>query len=316
MKFRCLAHICLGVCLSAASGIFAQSDSADSGDSPILMGPYLGQPLPGKTPQRFAPDIFPANFQIHSSPAFSPDGHEVYISFFLGRRFSETIFCSRLEDGQWTPLQVADFSGIYFEGGPSFTPDGEKLFYGSHRPYGNGGTNKQDRDIWYTERKDGRWGEPIPFEFNTTDWDERVSFANNGNMYFKSGNDIYVSLFGSGYYADPERLGTSINTDEHGELGPCVAADESYLIFCSSRPGGYGRSDLYISFKDNNGDWSEAKNMGPEINWVDGEIIGTRFARLSPDGRYLFFTKIYGGRDDIYWVNAAVIDELRPPGLK
>lgn len=38
------------------------------------------------------------------------------------------------------------------------------------------------------------------------------------------------------------------------------------MIFCAVRKEGYGQGDLYISFKNESGTWSEAKNMGGQIN--------------------------------------------------
>jgi Tol biopolymer transport system component len=35
-------------------------------------------------------------------------------------------------------------------------------------------------------------------------------------------------------------------------------------------------------------------------------------AEPSPDGKYLFFTSNREGQDDIYWIEARVIDRLRP----
>ena len=47
--------------------------------------------------------------------------------------------------------------------------------------------------------------------------------------------------------------------------------------------------------------------MGPSVNtWAQ-----ERFPGLSPDGKYLFFTRWTAECDhDVYWVSAAVIEEL------
>ena len=48
--------------------------------------------------------------------------------------------------------------------------------------------------------------------------------------------------------------------------------------------------------------------MGAKINSPFAE----RFAAVSPDGKYLFFGSNRGGDlPDIYWISAAIIDELR-----
>ncbi|MBA4054168.1 MAG: hypothetical protein C0490_05600, partial [Marivirga sp.] len=58
--------------------------------------------------------------------------------------------------------------------------------------------------------------------------------------------------------------------------------------------------------------WGIPLNMGPKINSAGSE----RFARLSPDGKYLFFGSTRNSSAtnwgfDIYWIDAGVIDELR-----
>ena len=73
-----------------------------------------------------------------------------------------------------------------------------------------------------------------------------------------------------------------------------------------------GSIDLYICFRDKGGRWTMPVNMGPKINSASSE----RFARLSPDGKYLFFgsTRTRSSEHwgfDMYWIDASVIDELR-----
>lgn len=96
-----------------------------------------------------------------------------------------------------------------------------------------------------------------------------------------------------------------------------VAPDESYMIFSSFRSGGYGMSDLYISFRGDDGIWSEPRNMGPNIN----SDAKDRFPYVSSDGEYFFFNSsrvsvlntkpIPGGPGNVYWVDAKIIEELR-----
>jgi Tol biopolymer transport system component len=48
--------------------------------------------------------------------------------------------------------------------------------------------------------------------------------------------------------------------------------------------------------------------MGDGINATENEMC----ASVSPDGKYLFFSREVDGNRDIYWVDAKVIDEYRP----
>jgi len=45
-----------------------------------------------------------------------------------------------------------------------------------------------------------------------------------------------------------------------------VSPDGKTLYFMSKRPGGYGESDIYVSRKQPNGEWTKAENLGPNVN--------------------------------------------------
>jgi hypothetical protein len=136
----------------------------------------------------------------------------------------------------------------------------------------------------------------------------------NGSIYFLSnghvgygGLDIYRSEWVDGRFRMPENLGPAVN-GETNDFDPYVSPDESTLIFSSSdRPDGYGSGDLYVCFRQSDGSWSEAMNMGPVINSSSIEYC----PKISPDGRYLFFTSGRSGDGDVYWMESGVIDDIR-----
>jgi Tol biopolymer transport system component len=85
-----------------------------------------------------------------------------------------------------------------------------------------------------------------------------------------------------------------------------AARDGSYVIFESQRPGGYGQSDLYISYNED-GVWTAPLNLGPVINTT--QIEDNPF--VSPDGKYLFFNRRTAPstmvQTDIWWVDARAV---------
>jgi hypothetical protein len=78
---------------------------------------------------------------------------------------------------------------------------------------------------------------------------------------------------------------------------PCIAPDGSYLLF------DVDGSHLFVSFRKADGAWGEALDLTK--HGFDPMAGG---ACVSPDGKYLFF----GLKDDIWWVDTSVIEELRP----
>ncbi len=281
---------------------------------PALSGPYLGQKPPGMTPEIFAPGIVSTKFGELNS-VFSPDGKEFYFSRrgIPGR--PSVLMVTKMESDRWTEPQPLPFSGTYSDIDLFLCADNERLVFCSSRPRAGGKEDRMNHDFWVSRRNGSGWSEPEPFA------PEAVSPAEDyfpvvtlsGTLYLNSQregrgtNDIYASKYSGGKYLPPEKLPAPINTSFR-EFDAFVSLDEQTIIFSSERPGGFGGADIYISFRDGQGNWSEPANLGPEVNSERSEYGAT----ISPDGRYLFFTSNKAGNEDIYWVSAEIIERLRP----
>jgi hypothetical protein len=92
---------------------------------------------------------------------------------------------------------------------------------------------------------------------------------------------------------------------------PFIAPDESYLLWDGRRDEGFGGSDIYVSFRQDDGSWGEAINLGAEINTDAWEAS----ASVTPDGKYLFFHRNVGSdayeNVDVFWVDARILEDLR-----
>ena len=217
---------------------------------------------------------------------------------------------------EWTSPEALYFSGTYNDVDPYVSADGKRLYFSSMRPLSGDG-QKKDSDLWYAEIKpDGSLSKPIhPGPPNSPGKDDYyTSIAADGTIYFSifeahgSPGDIFYAQKRQNSFSMPKKLPPPISTS-HSEHDPFIAPDGSYLIFTSDRPGGFGRGDLYITFRNENRTWSEPLNMGPQIN-TDGYDY---CPMLSPDGKYLFFTRNINQNGDIYWVDSGIIDRYRPP---
>jgi len=295
------------ITLISALNIHAQSRH-DNGDFPVLKDPYLGQKPPAMLPELFAPQIFKA--EVHGGLVFSPDGKEVYWDLM---EEDQNILFMRIENGRWTRPAEVPFKSKYGTGNATFSQDGTRLFFTSQESI-EGGRKVPEENIWVVERSNGRWGKPKPLHsvVNSYPLHWQISVAAKGNLYFGVHGDIYMAIPKDGKYTVVEKVSASINTEYYEET-PFIAPDERYLIF--SRYGGDLRyADLFISFKDRNGEWTEAKNMGPKINSNMHELC----PNVTPDRKYLFFNRNYGEREDlrVFWVNAGIIDDIIPDGIK
>lgn len=280
---------------------------------------YLNQKPPGMVAELFAPGIVSSSLSEHSAPAFAPDG-SVVLWTVMDKTYRGYLLEMKYQNGSWSKPQKPSFSDTigddYY---PSFSANGRKLYFSSRRKAPAPYSQNIDMRIWEVERTASGWGTPIPFDTTASGGHEYShSITKNGGLYFTSPHgggtsmNIHKAEKKNGRYTKPVLLPYSINSVGY-EDGSFVAPDESFLIFESDRPEGIaGSIDLYISFKSGDGRWGMPVNMGPKINSGSSE----RFARLSPDGNYLFFgssrnTSAANWGFDIYWIDAKVIDELR-----
>jgi len=310
-------------------------------DFPILKGPYLGQKPPGETPEIFAPGIISTGLS-ELNAVFSPDGSEFYfcVGYVSG---TVSIFQVKLENEIWSKPRLLPFASRFGDIDVTLSPDGNIILFSSRRPLPGSDKPKDDNDFWMVKRFKDTWGNPIYLgeDINSSSHDYYPMMTNDGTIYFSSQregdgtNNIYRSKLINGRYSKAEKLGDAINT-KHREFDPYISPDESIIIFTSNRPDGYGSGDLYISFKNKNGIWTEAKNMGDKINTSGSEYC----AMITPDGKYLFFTGARrkgrlipekpltykdfriihnthkNGFSNIYWVDAKIIEKLKPEDIK
>jgi len=275
---------------------------------PKLAGRYVGQRLPGSAPEIFAPGVVSTERDELNS-VFTPDGREFYFAVSTGRMKWKFMVMKQGKEG-WDRPQEASFSGRWSDVDLFISPDGRKLYFSSNRPLEGQGEAKKDFDVWVAERSGDGWSEPAnlgaPVNSDTDEFYPAVDKA--GTIFFQSerddcrgGRDIYFAKLEEGRYREVRNVGDGVNGRDF-ESDAYIAPDGGFLIFSSSRPGGLGRGDLYISFL-RNGSWTPALNMGSAINTPQHENC----PMLSPDGRFLFFTR----KGDIYWLDAGIIEDMK-----
>lgn len=273
-----------------------------------LKGPYLGQKPPGLKKETFASGIVSTKGGHEFSCTFSADGKEFYFNRGM------TIMVCLWEKEGWTAPEPASFNGDFRNHEPHITADNKRLYFGSMRPNPERPEMKNPYGIWKVERTENGWGEP--------------SYVGYG-MYVTTAKDgtIYITDID---YEDEKKHGIARTKLINGRLGPfekqkgcflspapgrkpgrhpCIAPDESFLIFDSNiiGPPGSRNVQLFICFRKSDGSWGKAINLS--------QILDTEHniaASLSPDGKYLFFL----AESDIYWVDARIIEKLKPVSLK
>jgi Tol biopolymer transport system component len=277
--------------------------------------PYFGQPVPGLTPQRFAPGVVSTDAAVELNGVFTPDGREFFFTRVVDKIF--TMFHSRFAAGAWSaprPLMVYPGQAKADAVDMAVSPDGKELYFL--------GPDPKDANLWVSRLESGSWGTAlvVPPPITTTASESYPSVVRDGSLYFSSNrsgglglSDIYrAQRMAGGGFDEPLNVGAPINT-EHSEGDTFVAPDESYLILTSRRPGGLGQGDLYVSFRGKDARWQPPVNLGDTINTDQVEFC----PMVTPDGKYLFFSRRWGATweqttaGEVYWVDAKVLDRFR-----
>ncbi|MEP2654117.1 MAG: hypothetical protein ABJH06_19235 [Paraglaciecola sp.] len=283
-----ISNILLFCVLSMSHKTYSQDEY------PVMEGPYLGQKPPGMMAEPFAPGIISRQgWELEG--VFAPGMKEFYFTTKGGKYKHPTVIGFRQQNNVWKK-----YIEFMRRGEIVFAPSGTRMHMAE-------GYRERMGDGWTERRSLG----PM---FDRDDWGiMRLSASAKGTYVFddyKSNDVIRISTLKGGKRQAPKLMGSIINTGKW-TAHPFIAPDESYLIWDSEREGGYGDSDLYISYRQKDGSWGPAINMGDNVNSDKWDA----YASVTPDGKYILFNR---GMDDdnnnvdIYWVNANIIENLRP----
>lgn len=263
-----------------------------------LTGPYLGQKAPGLTAEVFAPNIISTKGWEYGV-VFAPNMKEMYMVREVNADTKpEQQFVVYEKDGEnWIDRVISKRVGT-----PTLSPNNKIMFFGR-------GYKERTQDGWSEMKRLGPDFEPYRIMRVTSSLNGTIAFDEAGN----NGNGILrYSTMEHGKLSTPKPFPKEINTGTWN-AHPFIAPDESYIIWDGQRGKDTRNSDLFISFKELDGSWGEAIKFGDNVNTPENEFA----AQLSPDGKYLFFNRNGDDRNvDTYWVDAKVIEDLKPAHIK
>jgi Tol biopolymer transport system component len=229
----------------------------------------------------------------------TPDGNTLIFEKSAAPHYLYIMCESHLVGGKWTKPEILPFSGRYRDTDPVLAPDGKSILFASDRPVN--GKDLHRWFIWRAQRSLSGWKEPqlVPGAVNSEGSQVFASIAANGSIYFASSRktgqyDVFRSKFEQGEYKQAEDLGPIFNGPGINTFEAAIAVDESYVLLGSfGRQGGYGSSDIFVTFHDTGGNWSAPVNLGPQINTRARDYS----PRISGDGQWLYFTSERGFLD-------------------
>jgi len=281
---------------------------------------YFGLTPPDLTPEVFAPNIVSdSTWAEHCQVAISPNGKEIYWSAWSSKyppadtsmKNSEQIYFSEFKKGEWSKPVIPNFIIDHLtclNGGPSFSSDGNRLYFYSTGI--EGGLGK--KDVWYVGRTETGWSKPINAgePLNTEDGDWTPSFSRSstayhmGNYYHNRNEKPLKFQYQDGKFCKPDTV--IIHPDFRPAFAIYVSPDDSYLLFSARHKDGFGSLDIYVCFKTEDDKWGTPINMGDQVNTEKIE----RFPTVSPDRKYFFFMR-HTETQDFFWVSTKIFDEIR-----
>jgi outer membrane protein OmpA-like peptidoglycan-associated protein len=216
---------------------------------------------------------------------------------FLGKELGDvrSIEKEKLE----TPLN--EFKLQYF---PVLTADGEQILFTKRD-----GTGNFDKEDIYTAfaNGNGSWTTPLSLAqtINSAFNEGTCSVTADGKILIytscdapdsQGSCDLYISYKVNGAWQRATNMGTKVNS-RSWDSQPSLSADGRVLFFSSNRRGGFGGNDIWYTVRQNDGSWSDAKNLGSVVNTPKDEISPFMFF----NNEILFFASEghqgFGGMD-------------------
>ena len=181
---------------------------------------------------------------------------------------------------------------------PQLTAD-EKILIFTRRSHLNGGEinlQEEGEDFYVSRNNAGEWSKAVALgkPINTTGNEGAHCISPDGHyLYFTGCNrsdgygscDLYVSERNGDSWSEPQNLGKTVNS-RFWDTQPSISSDGNTLYFISTRPGGFGKADIWKTTKDKDGNWTTPLNLGATVNTEDDE----QSPYIHPDNKTLYFS--------------------------
>ncbi len=286
----------------AAGNLCAGSAYLEEAPASAPFAGYIDQAPPGPTPRLFELQTH-ERFFASDRIAISKDGKELYYTEVTNTWSDTNIRYYEYADGRWNgPRDL--FAGFL---GPALSVDGRTMYferYGEHKT------------CWQSKRTGTGWSAPTSCtdlpdpkdkHYRQDTKSGRVYASSEGALNGVGRMDIstYAKTGGRGAF---QSLGRPLNSP--GNEGDFyVSRDEAFIVFASPHRGGFGGADLFVSFREGDGSWSEPANLGATIN-TPGFEFGPY---VTDDRKFLFYSSSSDfTRVDVHWVRIdALLETLR-----
>ncbi|WP_299568844.1 hypothetical protein [uncultured Shewanella sp.] len=291
--------VILITCIAVTSSFFPQQD--------LYAAPYDSALAKNKAVE-FAPGIISTKAHFEINTVFNKAGDNVIFARCKDDFSHCTMMQSSFVSGEWQQPTALAISGEYLDADPYYSADYSQLYFVSKRPLEGEQEEAKEVNIWRSTWKNDQWQQPEYLDINSDAADLYPSLTDKGELYFPSfrdnGRHMFVAQPKGNGFATPEPLSSHIY-GVNGNIGDsAVSRDGNTIVFSiKDREDSRGKGDLYISNRVN-GKWTIANSLGDKVNTADHEFTPI----ISPDGNYLFFTRIENGKGNLYQIHLSALD--------
>lgn len=260
----------------------------------------------------FSPMLLGPDYdQLYFASSRSKDKDQK-ISAITGQNNNNFYVIKKDEQGNWLqPEELEDEVNTEFdEGTPSFTPDGNTMYYTycTQAPEGD-----RTAEIYMSSRSSAKWGKGSKVEIlkDSVTALAHPSVSPDGRwLYFVSdavggqgGKDIFRARINGNDFGPMENLGPEINTPGD-EVFPYVR-DSVTLYFASNGHPGMGGLDIFRATLDSTEHW-HVENMRSPIN-SNGDDFGITFEGVHERGFFSSNRNDARGYDHLYSFELPII---------
>jgi outer membrane protein OmpA-like peptidoglycan-associated protein len=211
-----------------------------------------------------------------------------------------------LPDWKVTPIALSALNSPQRDVNLSITPNGRYLYFMSGRglqTWSNPnyttfkGQPEADGDVWYAERNNNVWKAPVCLQapVNTSMGEDEPNISADGQtVYFESWRNDWMASGGPYYQAElhgnqwsqPYGLGSGISQffqySRYATDGMSVAPNGRIMVIASG-PNYDGPMDIFISRKDQNGQWSVPQKLDISTPYDERSVF------IGADSKTLYF---------------------------
>lgn len=210
--------------------------------------------------------------------------------------FISTLYFPSLAQTDRSESLDSTINTAYDEINPVFNPEGNRLYFTRKNHPDNAGGKKDPGDIWVSVKNGNQWtkAKRIIGPINNRFFNGVIGFSADGEtMYlhhlYKEGKmqsrGISVSIKKGDNWGEPIPVPVKFFQNRSEHQSASLAANNQVMVMSIESYGNYGAEDIYVTFRQADGNWTTPENLGSQIN--------TRYQEytpyLLPDNKTLIF---------------------------